>query len=350
VATDYRIAAVIVLVVLAAAAYYVYAGGEPSNTNTQPIELVFEGEPANYTIALGPGSTAAYESMAVFHSANGTNVNATVNYTIVIVEHAWPFVTLNYSEDANRTATASFLTGNLAVPQELLGSNTICIPVSVPFANEGVCMRLTLVGEANGSLAYRGMANLSGMIVDALLYYDSSNGVLVESTFNITGPDGNLLFTHWQRLINYSVTTPVTVYTGEDWLCKPPLSSKAYLLWEGTYKLSAGPVMEAVPLQEVVDAVKTQGVIAVIAKDGRPLTDEFWQRILAAVDYANTSIYVVVVGPMASPDLGVLSKSILERAASPEYNVLIRFEGGRAVDVAYFFATPEDILALLSPG
>jgi len=140
------------------------------------------------------------------------------------------------------------------------------------------------------------------------------------------------------------------VYTGDDWLCDPPLSSKAYLLWEGTYRLSPGPTMEPVPAREIVSAVKSQGVVAVIAKDGRALTDEFWQRLLAAVDYSNTSIYVVVVGPAATPDLALLAKDLLARAAAPEYNVLIRFEGGRATGVAYSFAAPEDVLALLSPG
>jgi len=348
-AVDYRIAALVALLVIAVAAYSLYPRTQPEPPTLQPVELTFEGEPANYTIAAGPGSTLAYEATSIFHAENGTTVNATTNYTLTITEYAWPFAQVNYTEgDPNRTTTASFLVGNIAVPQELLGNEHMCVPVSIPFANEGICIRLELAGRGNATLVYRGSANLSGIIVNALLQYSEPEGLLVKSTFNLTGPDGTLLFTHEQALVNYGLSAPAIVYTGDDWLCDPPLSSKAYLLWEGTYVLRPGPTLEPVPAMNVVAAVKSQGVVAVIAKDGRPLTDEFWQKILAAVDYTRASIYVIVVGPMATPDLNVLASDVLARASAPEYNVLIAFDGGRATQVVYSFAPPEEILVLLS--
>ena len=351
------LASIIILIVIAVSAYSLYSlknsetTGESSKTT---IKLM--GRSEQYTLLAGPGSFLSYNSTVYYFSANGTIINDTTTFNITIVDYTWPIVVANYTTSNNRSGAANLLVGNVALPEEMLGLREVSIPLTIPFANDALCMPITLVGEDEmkvGSTVrdvyvYNGTAKMGRVVVAASLYYDRETGLMVKSNITII-LDGKPLFRHVQVLVDAKTAGSLTVSTGESWICEPPLSSNIMLVWEGIYRVSKGPSLELASVNDVRAALRGDAVIVVIAKDGRNLTNMFWQKILAYAQRSSMPTYVIVLGGMTTPDVQVFAKNILDRVGAVEPVVAIKFKKGQAVAKAYSFAREEELASIFEP-
>ncbi len=301
-----------------------------------------------YTLPLSPGSELLINSTVSFRSGN-SSVNSTLAYLFHVSGVEWPLVVGNYTilGGGNESSIAAMVFANLALPRELLGEERVAVPLTIPFAGDSICVELSLV-SGGGNYTYKGRAGLPGVSIDILLVYDS-RGLMVHGLFNITIKGGRGGFTLEQWLVNSSLAGPVKMEAERGWVCDPPFSSNVMFVWDGFYILSPDG-MVPVDARDVRAAVLGDGVVAVIYKDGRNLTNEFWRNLNRAVKETGQDVYVVIVGGLASRDVQIIASDILGRASAVEGNVAIRFENGRAVMKVYSFAPYEELVALLEGG
>ena len=301
-----------------------------------------------YTLPLAPGSKLTINSTVAFRGENAT-VNSSLTYIFDVSGVEWPLVLGNYTikGESNRTSIAAMVFANLALPQELLGREKVRVPLTIPFAGDSLCIELSLE-SGGGNYTYRGAADLSAVRVDVILIYDT-RGLLVYGFFNISVEVGGREsgFSLEQKLVNASVTGTLRMEAERGWICNPPFSSNIMFVWDGLYMLTPDGLVP-VDARDIRAAVLEGGVVAVIYKDGRNLTNEFWRNLYRAVRETGENVYVIIVGGLASRDVQIMAGDVLGRASAVEGNVAIRFENGRATMKVYSFGTYEDLVNLLA--
>ena len=331
------------------------SGGSQVNTTTTAPPRLGEGT-ITYTVSLAPGTIIKYTSYFEINY-QGNSTSGTINYTALILDVQWPMTTVNYTIlDTNQSQAAPVAITNLALPETLLGEENLDVPITVPGAQTGACVRLVLdrvdvftVGEeTREAYVYRFSYNASGILVDGVIAYDKETGLALLFNTSITDPSNEISTFNSQRTIEYDIAGTVGVATPVDWFCKPPVSSDIRFTIEGIYR-ARGVSFQPASSNEVREASQDKALILIISKDNQQLTAKFWKEFLkAAIAFQDKAeFYVIVQGPLSSREQLVFANYLLQQTGAVEGNVLILMENGASTGKVYSIGDYNDIVNLV---
>jgi hypothetical protein len=339
---------IILIVIIASAVGVLHYMKNQEKTESQENKLTPEGyileelgENKTVTMSLGPGSKITFRSYletytTYYNTTNGTQTypqksNLTVNITINKYDK-WPFVNITNTDQENGSPQL-IPYPVVEIPKENVGAQTLNLPVSIPFVNEGLCMKFTLTNTSNGTYTYTSQITIANYKVTSILVYDSQ-GVVISTLYRIESikPVNNTMvnLTHKLVRLNYSSTGEYKVTVPSTWSCNPPLSSHLWFTEEGIYKLNTCK-LEQTSINDLIKGMK-EGSIVFYLNKGCPHCINDWPNIIDALNAvcksASGKVYLVIIGGFMNSTVANYIQLTMTQNGITGYPALAYFKDG----------------------
>ncbi|MCE4603470.1 MAG: thioredoxin family protein [Aeropyrum sp.] len=338
------------VVMVASTFIVVFTGLGVAQPRQAPQEESFEEAPlegyfptVTFKIPLSEGDSLTLRAVSQGPEGTRTAVNR-----VTVDSVGWPEsgITLEVLEAGDPVATSTpqsgaLATTMLALPLDMLDSESITIPVYIPPARGGLCMTLDQTGVGEGEfgevVSYEGAAQVGDYAVTVELEYYTSTGLVSRVFIGIVGPEFSYSYTH--ELVEYEVSGEATEVSVE-WACSGDgFSSNLTYVREGLALLQDGKLVYITP-EEFREVLAGDAVFAVYSK-ACPFCHQDWSHLLKTSEEVDVPIVMVILGPMIGERESTAARLEMNKASVEGTPTLVFYVDGRIVDKLVGF-TPWD--------
>lgn len=295
-------------------------------------------EPQIFTLPVGPGSSGSLSfTVYVESSVNGESREDSGSLSFKVEGYEWPHARLSYIASDNGEEKQGVLPfAMLGLPEELIGSETLGLPIYIPVVDATLCVEATLSRE-NGLLVYRGEEIIGSTLVNVEAAY-RGDGVLDKLKIELSDPQaGRILY---EARLSFERTQSYA--TRGAWACSDGLYSDIRYAPEGLIEIRDGRVYK-VGLDTVRNAVETETLIFMVLSKTCPYCQKDWEHILKLSTMIDVKIYAINAGGLTPQDELAWAVNFARKLGVAGTPSFIAIKDGRVADIKVGYATAEEL-------